>query len=220
MSYKAVLFDFDGVIADTILYHVQAWQIAFADYGVNIVPDDIYYREGKIANLIAPLLAESKGLQLSKTELQKIVDKKREAYQKVSKAKVYPEVRELIVKLKERGIKLGLVTGSIIKNMLVVADQEFLNQFGAIVTGDSVRNNKPHPEPFLTGAEKLNVDPKNCIVIENAPLGIQAAKTAGMFCVAVQTTIKDKNVLKEADLIIENISEFPIGPLFEKSEYF
>ena len=216
MKYEAVLFDFDGVIAETLPYHVRAWHEAFADYKIEIVADDIYFREGQIANLIAQDIAIEKGLALKKNEIDIIVKNKRRIFNEITKAQVYPGTKRIVKKLYNMNVKLAIVTGSILSNVDVITGDEFLNYFGAIVTGDSVKKNKPHPEPYLTGAKKLGVNPQECVVIENAPLGIRAAKAAGMYCIAVKTTIKDEKYLNQADLIVENMSKIPINRIFRK----
>jgi beta-phosphoglucomutase len=110
-------------------------------------------------------------------------------------------------------LKKALVTGSILKNIEPIVGNGFLHNFNVIVTGDQVTHTKPHPEPYLTAAQQLAVKPDECIVIENAPSGIEAAKKAGMYCIAVKTTIQDEQYLKEADLIVEDISKLPIEKL-------
>ena len=217
MNYKAVLFDFDGVIAETMPYHVKAWQKAFEDYKIEIVADDIYFQEGQIANMIARNMAEAKGLSLDGQEIEQIVKNKREIYRQITRAKVYPATKKVVRRLKKMTIKLGIVTGSILPNMEVVTGKKFLENFDIIVTSDLVTHNKPHPEPYLTGAEKLGVSSAKCVVIENAPLGIKAAKAAGMFCIAVKTTIKDENILKEADMILEDMAKIPISKIFQEN---
>ena len=205
-----MLFDFDGVIANTIDYHVAAWTQAFAEYGVEITPQDIYFQEGQTAYSIAPNLARSKGLNLSAEKLDQITQKKRAIYQKITRARVYPETIELVKLLRQYPLKLAIVTGSVMKNIEIVTGKEFVRQFDCIVTGDTVERNKPFPDPYLKAAEELALQPQQCVVIENAPLGIQAAKAAGMFCIAVQTTIPDKSILKQADVIYPHLSDIPI----------
>ncbi len=217
MKYKAVLFDFDGVIAETMSYHAAAWQKAFGKYQIEISAEDIYLQEGQFADIIAQKVAKEKGAHLSNCQLQEIVKKKRALYEKITKAKVYPETKAMVEQLKNLSIKLGIVTGSILSSIKVVTGDLFLENFDCIVTGDSVTNNKPHPEPYLTGAKKLRVKPEECLVFENAPMGIKAAKAAGMFCVAVKTTIKDNRHLQEADIIVENISDLPLDKYFERA---
>lgn len=216
MKTKAVLFDFDGVIANTVEYHVAAWTKSFEKYNVQIDPDDIFFQEGQMANFIGPNLAKMKGLNLSKEEINEVVKNKRAIYKRITRARVYPQTADLVKKLKNYPLKLAIVTGSILPNMIVVTGEKFLRQFDAIVTGDSVSRNKPFPDPYLAGAKKLAVQAKECVVIENAPLGIQAAKKAGMFCIAVQTTIKDKKILQEADAIYSHLSDIPLEMIFNQ----
>ncbi|MDZ7331747.1 MAG: HAD family phosphatase [candidate division KSB1 bacterium] len=207
MTIKAVLFDFDGVIANTLIYHVQAWQQVFWSYGVTVVPEDVYLLEGQLAEQIGRQLAQQKGLSLDEKTLTEMVRKKREIYNQITQAVIYPNTQKAIEFLKKNHVKIGLVTGAILKNIEPVTGREFLALFDTIVTGNEVANTKPHPEPYLTAAKKLAVESKNCLVIENAPLGIRAAKLAGMFCIALKTTIRDEKYLKEADLIVEDISQ-------------
>ena len=215
MKYKAVLFDFDGVIADTMKYHVKAWQKAFADYKIEITPEDIYFQEGQMADLIARHLVREKGLSLTDQEIDHLKKNKRAIYRDITKARIYSDTKILIDLLKELSVKFGIVTGSMLPNIRIVTGDKFLENFDCIVTGDSVTKNKPYPEPYLTGAKKLGVRPEQCVVVENAPLGIKAAKAAGMFCIAVKTTIKNEKYLKEADLIVEDMSMIPVENIFQ-----
>jgi len=214
LKYKAVLFDFDGVIADTMKYHVKAWQQAFAEFNIKIIPEDIYLQEGQRADLIAHHLVREKELSLTDQEIDQLKINKRAIYQNITKARVYSGTKKIIKQLKKMSIKFGIVTGSIYPNIKIVTGDNFLENFGCIVTGDSVINNKPYPDPYLTGAIKLEVKPENCVVVENAPLGIKAAKAAGMYCIAVKTTIQDEQYLKGADLIVENMSKIPVEDIF------
>jgi len=213
LTIKAVLFDFDGVIADTLTYHVQAWQKVFAEYGVKILPEDVCLLEGQLAEQIGRSLAQQKGLSLDEMTLKKMVQQKRDIYNQITKARIYPATQKLIEYLKQNSIKIALVTGAILQNIEPVTGKEFLKNFDAIVTGKDVTHTKPNPEPFLTAANKLDVKPEECVVIENAPLGIRAAKRAGMFCIAVKTTIKNETHLREADKIVEDLEKVPIEKL-------
>lgn len=219
MTIKAVLFDFDGVIADTLTYHVQAWQNVFNEYKVEIFPEDIFLLEGRIAEDICKLMAEKKGLSLPDETVKNITKQKREIYNQITQAKVYPATQKLIEILNKINLKKALVTGSILKNIEPVVGNGFLHNFDVIVTGDQVTRTKPHPEPYLTAAQQLAVKPAECIVIENAPSGIEAAKRAGMLCIAVKTTIQDENYLKEADLIVEDVSKIPIEKFVDKEQW-
>ena len=213
MTIKAILFDFDGVIANTLTYHVQAWQQVFDKYEVEIIPEDVFLLEGRMAEDLCKRLAEKKGLSLDHTTIKQITKQKRAIYNQITKATVYPSIKTLLEYLKRISLKKALVTGSIIKNILPVAGKDFLENFDVIITSDQVTHTKPDPEPYLTAAEKLAVKPDECLVIENAPSGITAAKQAGMFCIAVKTTIQNEQYLKDADLIVEDISNIPIDEL-------
>lgn len=213
MTIKAILFDFDGVIANTLTYHVQAWQQVFDKYEVEIIPEDVFLLEGRMAEDLCKRLAEKKGLSLDHTTIKQITKQKRAIYNQITKATVYPSIKILLEYLKRISLKKALVTGSIIKNILPVAGKDFLENFDVIITSDQVTHTKPDPEPYLTAAEKLAVKPDECLVIENAPSGITAAKQAGMFCIAVKTTIQNEQYLKDADLIVEDISNIPIDEL-------
>jgi len=213
LNFKAVLFDFDGVIADTLTYHVQAWQQVFEKYKLKISPQDIYLLEGRIAEDICRLMAKQKGLSLDAATVREITRQKRAIYRQITRAAVYPDTRRLIEYLNQTSVKKALVTGSILKNIEPVTGTDFLKNFDVIVTGDQVAHTKPHPEPYLLAAKRLAVKPEECIVIENAPSGITAAKRAGMYCIAVKTTIQDEQYLKEADLIVEAISKIPMEKL-------
>ena len=209
---KAVLFDFDGVIANTLEYHVQAWQKAFHEFNLNVsvTLEDISIQEGSGASDIAKILAHEKKLKLSQQELEQITQLKREFYGICTKATIYPEIQQFINKLKTMPLKLALVTGSIMKSIKKVVDDDFLDTFSVIVTQYDVTHTKPDPEPFLKAAQKLQIPPDQCLVIENAPKGVQAAKDAGMICIALKTTISDDNILKKADYIFNNASEIDI----------
>ena len=210
---KAVLFDFDGVIADTLTQHVKAWQTTFDDLGVKIDAKDIAPEEGANADEIISNILRDKGLKISREEIQSRTKRKREEYRKLSKASVIPETETLIHLLRQNSVRLGLVTGSIISSLKHVVDDAFLKNFDVIITSDDVTETKPSPQPYLVAAEKLNVAPENCVVIENAPKGIESAKRAGMKCVALRTTIKDDQLLNKADVIVDNALEVDIYSL-------
>lgn len=117
---------------------------------------------------------------------------------------VYDGVYEVINCLKARGVKTALVTGANKYRILESVPKNFINQFTAFITSDDTDNTKPDPEPYIKAAELLNVESEDCVVVENAPLGIQAAKAAGMFVVALKTTLTEYH-LSNADLILESI---------------
>lgn len=108
----------------------------------------------------------------------------------------------MINKLKKKGYLLGLVSGGSYIRLSKSLDGKFLNNFDVIITGDKVNNCKPHPEPYLSAAKALSVSPSDCVVVENAPVGIESAKKAGMYCLTICSTLNNK-YLQKADKIID-----------------
>jgi beta-phosphoglucomutase len=101
---------------------------------------------------------------------------------------------------------MAVVTGGMRDRVNEIINNHFRDYFSATVTSDDVKDTKPFPEPYLKGASSLGLAPKDCIVVENAPMGIKAGKQAGMFVIAITTTLK-KEYLEEADLIVESFDE-------------
>lgn len=116
---------------------------------------------------------------------------------------VYDGVHELINHLNDRGIKTGLVTGAKRYRILESVPENFISRFTVLITSDDIDHTKPDAEPYIKAAELLNVKPEGCVVVENAPLGIQSAKAAGMFVIALKTTLSEC-YLSNADLILES----------------
>jgi beta-phosphoglucomutase len=196
---RAILFDFDGVIGDTIDDNFRAWQAAFSEHGIAPERTECCLLEGKkTAELAATILARYG----KDPEAGPRVGAAKDAhYQAHNHFSFYPGVEALIPQLRSQGFKVGLVSGGMRRRLLNPATEPFLNTFDALVTADECTRGKPDPEPFLRCAEKLGVSPHACLVVENAPLGISAAKLAGMRCLAVTTSLEAK-YLHEADTII------------------
>lgn len=201
---KAILFDLDGVLLDSMPYHVKAWQKVFSQFDIQLHPNEIYSREGTRTADLARNLAIDHELNLSEEELHILIQTKSKTYNEITKAGVMPGVDELAQELKRRKIKIAIVTSTFRENLLRVMPQELVNQFDEIITGDDVKNGKPHPEPYLKAAEKLEVTSDECIVVENAEIGIRAGKAAEMFCIGVTST-QTKEQLKQADKIVPDI---------------
>ncbi|MDP8212654.1 MAG: HAD family phosphatase [Candidatus Zapsychrus exili] len=118
--------------------------------------------------------------------------------------------RTFLKDLKKQGFKLALVTGSAHSEIKKILPERIYNLFEVIVTGSDVKNGKPHPEPYLKAIKALKIKKTQAIVIENAPFGIKSAKTAGLKCYAIETSLP-KKYLKQADKIFENIKSLRRG---------
>lgn len=198
---EGILFDFDGVVAETMLDNFKAWNLAFKDFGVNIDSLDYYLLEGMGRYEIAELLALKYKVDIQ--YVKQIVEKKEFNYKKNNAFKYYKYIEDIFKFLKNNNVKIGLVTGASKSRINETLDEKMKLYFDAIVTVDDVSKGKPSPEPYLVGLKKLNTNLLNTIVIENAQIGIQSAKSAGMICYAIETTL-DKNYLLESDIIFDN----------------
>ena len=204
--FKAIIFDFDGVLVDSMSAHVKAWRKIGAEYGWHITADEIKLREGEKADVTASELFERNGANPSEEQIVELLRKKRAYYANNAPSGLIPGAGDLLRKIKRRGFKLALVTGSIHKNINRVMSPGDRALFDVIITGDEVQNGKPDPEPYFRALESLNVEPSECLVIENAPLGIQAAKSAGMKVAAITSTLPSDK-LDQADWIMNSLHD-------------
>jgi beta-phosphoglucomutase len=204
MAYKGILFDFDGVAVDSMHQHYDAWSKAFAEKNVVFEKEDFFQLEGQGLPKIARMLGEQHGL--AEREILDIVVNKVRYYYSLHKTQFYDYFLTMIQNLKNKKIPMAVVTGGQRERVFAILEEYFSGVFKNAVTIDDVKNGKPHPEPFLKGAEMLDLDPKECIVIENAPLGITSAKKAGCLVLAVKTTLTEK-YLGEADFIYNTFQE-------------
>lgn len=135
-----------------------------------------------------------------------LYNKKREVFKKIAKVQPYPGIENLLKELKQKRKKVALVTGTSRSELPKVLPNSIFKLFDIVITADDVNNGKPNPEPYLKALNLLNLDKKETIVVENAPLGIKSAKATGLFCIAVTTSLP-KKFLYEADVIVKNIKE-------------
>lgn len=204
---KALFFDFDGVIADTMPFHLQAWNTVLErDYGFSLNPMSIKLNEGRPGLEIAKEVFEHAGHPYTMETLQDVIAKKNDIFRSIHKSTIFPENALIIKRAKEHGLQVGLVTGTKRENLGIVIPENLLVQFDIIITDGDTARGKPAPDPYLAAAENVAVNPTDCLVIENAPAGIEAAKTAGMFCIAVKTTLPGE-LLNQADVTVNNHAE-------------
>jgi beta-phosphoglucomutase len=188
---RAIVFDMDGVVLDSMPTHLLTWQRTLAPLGIELGADDLYLLEGIPTEPTAQRLTERfLGRACSDEEAHRLAEAKRALFRQIFKPALVPGVGPLLHDLCGRGYRLGLVTGSarsLIDESLFPTG--IADLFETIVTGDQVSQGKPDPEPYRTTAARLELSPAECLAVENAPLGIQSAKAAGMMCVALQTTL-------------------------------
>ena len=204
MDVKGVLFDLDGVLIKSMEQHLEAWQHAFKDWGADIRPEHFYQLEGRGVNAVVEELTKRFGIDPALNPV--LVEKKKDYYLKIFKPVFYDGLYGLLDYLKAYTIPAAIVTGGDRDRVLKLQDRYFRGYFKGLISSDDVENTKPYPEPYLKGAKLLDLNPGECIVIENAPLGIRAGKQAGMFVIGVETTVHGDE-LREADIVVKNMQE-------------
>ncbi len=209
-SIEAVIWDMDGVIADTAAYHLKTWQEALAQKGVDFTESNFKESFGQRNDrVIRGVLGE----ETTDDEISAIADEKEASFRRRigDHLKPLPGVIELMKALTERGFRMALASSAPIENIrLLLEGLDIGSFFQCIVSEKDVTEGKPSPQVFLLAAEKLGVSPGSCIVIEDAVAGVAAAKRAGMYCLAVTNTHAETS-LTEADLIVSSLAAVSVG---------
>ena len=206
MPVKAILFDLDGVIVDTLHFHFLAWQEMFRRWGGEVKELTVLLHEGRSSREILPILIDEAGLEIPEDQRHDFIETKRSYYRSIVKVQFYPEAKETLRKLHKEGYKLALVTACAKKNMNHALSKNELKLFDVIVTGDDISRAKPYPDPYETAQKKLGFKKDECLIIENAPLGIESGKNAGIKVAAIATTLP-KEYLKGADYYLNTLKD-------------
>jgi beta-phosphoglucomutase len=205
MSFKAAIFDLDGVIVDTVPIHFHAWKSMFGDYGKEFTFDD--YKK-KVDGI--PRIDGCKAIltELSDDEIKTASDKKQVYYLEYLQKegiKIYDSTITLIKSLIQNKIKVAVISSS--KNLLMILEKTQLKYlFEVIISGNDITKGKPDPQVFLMAAERLGVSPEDSLVFEDATLGVEAAKHAGMKCVGIDRD-NHPGLFKKADMVVKDLSE-------------
>ncbi len=205
-SNSAVLWDMDGVIFDSGDLHYAAWQETFARRGITFTREDFTGLFGARNDLI---ISTVMGTDLSAEDIETLAQQKEEIFRcKASgNIKSFAGAIRLLKTIKQGNFKLGLVSSTPKENIDLIIDELGLEGlFDCIVFGQEVAESKPSPQICLLAAERLGVSPSDCLVIEDSPLGIKAAKSAGMRCLAVAST-HERQELEEADKVVGRLAD-------------
>lgn len=201
INLKAVLFDMDGVLFDSMKNHAKAWNKAMSMYGMNLSEEEAYMHEGRTgASTINIVCMRERGCNADEEEIKKIYQTKSDIFNTLPKAEPMPGAYTLLRNIKESGLQPVLVTGSgqlsLIDNLNHHFPGIFQKEF--MVTAFDVKYGKPNPEPYLIGLKKAGIAPNEAVVVENAPLGVKAGVAAGIFTIAVNTgPLPDSALLDE-----------------------
>lgn len=209
MGRKAFIFDLDGVIVDTAKYHYLAWKELANKLGFDFTEEQNELLKGVSRVRSLEILLDIGQVHLEEDQKTILLKAKNEQYleyiAKMDHSEILPGIDDLLHYLKLNKIPFSL--GSASKNArLILEILNLIDLFDAVVDGNDVSTAKPDPEVFLIAAEKIGMKAEDCIVIEDAQAGIQAANSAEMFSIG----IGDAKVLGEADVVLKNTSELTL----------
>ncbi|MFT3739637.1 MAG: HAD family phosphatase [Breznakibacter sp.] len=203
---KAVFFDMDGVLYDSMGHHAHSWSKAFAEAGIRYSEADAYQNEGRTSTGTIQLMYQKHyGRPATPEEVENIYNRKSQLVNEMPKARILPGIQDFINTIRTGGIDIYVVTGSKQPSLLDRLEHDFGVCPSKVVSGKDVTREKPHPEPYLRALEKSGLQPHGAMVVENAPLGVQSAKSARLFTVAVNTGPLPDGTLKDsgADIVLQ-----------------
>ena len=207
MSIKAVIFDLDGVIVSTDEYHYRAWKSISDEEGIYFDREINERLRGVSRMESLEIILEKANRKYSKEEKIDFTERKNLLYRKLldelTPKDILPGVMKVLKTLKKNNIKIAI--GSSSKNTLYILEKIGLGDyFNAIADGTQITKSKPDPEVFLLGAKKLDINPKECLVVEDADAGVEAALRGNMKVLAVGYASKNKN----ATLTMKDLQSF------------
>lgn len=215
LPFKGVIFDMDGTLLESTEADYQAWKKVFNNYNHELSYEKYVPMLGvKSADVVRNAIGYT-----NDQDVKRILKEKFDFFVEYVNENPIKAVRfaeHFLQSLSHYPVKVALATSSRKEKMQMVLKQlNFLQYFEVIVTGDEVVNSKPAPDIFLLAAKRLGLDPEDCMVVEDGPIGVAAAKSAGMKCVAITET-HEANKLMEADLIIDSYENTSFRAIAEK----
>lgn len=215
LNPKAVLFDMDGVLYDSMRFHARAWKEVADRYHIPSSSEEFYFFEGRTGkSTIDVLFQRTFGRKASESEKQAIYREKAALFNSYNDGKAMSGTNDVLKKTKQYNLQTLVVTGSGQQSLINKLDHTYPGYFKRekMVTAEDVKIGKPDPEPYLMGLKKAGVAANEAIVIENAPLGVQAGVAAGIFTIAVNTGPLEDHVLLDAgaDLLFRSMTHLSI----------
>ena len=219
---RSVIFDFDGVITDSEILHLRAFNKVLAKFNLEINTKDYYtkYLGYTDADCFKQLIADGL-LEADKRQIPELIEQKNHIFEELARndGKTIEGVREFLNMLAQNNIPMAICSGALLTEIeLLLDDANLRHFFVTIVSAEHVKKGKPHPDGFLLTLKKLNkgrsdpIKAEQCIVIEDSLWGLQAAKAAGMHSVAV-TNSYEAEQLRLADKIVDKLSDLSMEDL-------
>lgn len=221
---KAVIFDFDGVIADSEPVHYEAFAKSAKQFDFHL-SKDLYYKDyvGYSDRECYENLVKNFPAKLKDTNIEKMIELKMDFFEQIvrKKTSIIPGVKELLEIIKTNRIRTAICSGAILRDIELMLDGSGLSDyFEYIVSDDDVTKGKPDPQGYTLTLSKLNqnkntpIEPSQCIVIEDSHWGLQAAQSAGMKTIAVTNTYHPEQLVI-ADKIVENLAHLSYDDLLK-----
>ena len=205
---KAVFFDQDGVLYNSMPYHAESWAWAMTKHGLPYTAMECYRNEGRTSTgVIQEHHRQMYGTDATPELIEAIYKDKTEHFTEMTGGfpGIIPDVDKVLQYLRSQGVQCWVVTGSGQRDLINALNKTFDNVFSGIISSFDVKKGKPDPEPYLKAWERSGFKKEECLVVENAPLGVRAAKAAGLFTCAVNT-----GILPDSDLEAEHADKvFP-----------
>jgi beta-phosphoglucomutase family hydrolase len=210
---KAVIFDMDGVIAETERAHIEAEKQTMLKHGVRISEDELHEYTGTTAKMMFTDLINKYNLD---TTFEEMFREKEGVLDKMLEEDIQPTkgVIDLLLLLKKKKIKLAVASSShrkmiehVLKKLMII------DLFDSIIGAEDINRSKPNPEIFLLSAKRLDVAPEECWVVEDSKFGVAAAKKAGMKCLGYANPSSGKQDLSKADLIVHDFRRLDVNKL-------
>lgn len=213
IDLKAVLFDMDGVLFDSMKNHATAWHEAMKQYGMRLSREEAYLHEGRTGAATINIVSQrERGYEADEEEIKRIYQTKSDIFNQLPKADPMPGAFEVLKKIKAAGLIPMVVTGSGQLSLLDKLNHYFpgIFQRELMVTAFDVKYGKPNPEPYLMALQKAGIQANEAVVIENAPLGVRAGVAAGIFTIALNTgPLPDDVLLQEgANILFPSMASF------------
>ena len=213
LEFKALLSDMDGVLYNSMPFHAKAWAETMQAEGIECETREFYAHEGRTGKgTINIYFNKYKGREATEGEIQHIYSEKARRFVECGEALPMQDSQAVMQKIKESGKIVVLVTGSGQKSLLEKLSHDYPGIFTpeTMVTAYDVVKGKPNPEPYLMGLKKAGVEREKAIVLENAPLGVEAGRAAGIFTIAVNTGPLSEEELYHAgaDIVYPDIATF------------